>query len=270
MTKMANNIRTLVEESVSRTPDKIFFIFKDEEITYEEFLKNINRVANGFLSLGVKKEDKVAILLTNCLEFPYCWLAANMIGAILVPVNTSFVDKEIEYVLNHSEAKLLVTSENYLERIEGIRRDIPFIKNIVNVNGTNRSKTIPFSSLLENPPHLKRINIRGEDIATIGYTSGTTGNPKGCVKTHESVVHFVDTEGKLFQLSSEDRIITAQPFHYGDPRMFTLMAMMHNATIVVLERFSSSKFWDQVRQYNITRFFLAGAMTSFLYNVPAF
>ena len=128
---MANNIRTLVEESVSRTPDKIFFIFKDEEITHEKYLKNINGVANGFLSLGVKKEDKVAILLTNCLEFPYCWLAANIIGAILVPVNTGFVDKEIEYVLNHSEAKLLVTSEDYLERIEGIRRDIPFIRTLL-------------------------------------------------------------------------------------------------------------------------------------------
>ena len=268
MTKKTNNIRTLVEESVGRTPDKTFFIFKDEEIAYQEFLKSINRVANGFISLGVKKGDKVAILLANCVEFPYSWLAANMIGAILVPVNTSFVDKEIEYVLNHSEAKLLVTSESYLERIEGIRRNIPFIESVIDISASNRSKTIPFSSLLKNPSHLKQINISGEDIATIGYTSGTTGNPKGCVKTHESVVHFADTEGKLFQLSSEDRIITAQPFHYGDPRMFTLMAMMYNATIVLLERFSSSKFWDQVRQYNITRFFLAGAMTSFLYNVP--
>jgi len=65
----------------------------------------VNRIANGFLNLGVKKGDKVAILLRNCLEFPYCWLAANMIGAVMVPVNNRFVGDEAMYILNHSEAK---------------------------------------------------------------------------------------------------------------------------------------------------------------------
>jgi len=105
----AKSIRELLEESAGLTPDKTLFTFKDQEATYETVLQTVNKVANGFLSLGVKKGDNVAILLPNCFEFPYCWLAANMIGAVMVPVNGRFVDEETKYILNHSEARLLVT-----------------------------------------------------------------------------------------------------------------------------------------------------------------
>ena len=263
-----NSIRRLFEDSVSRTPDKVFFIFKNEEKTYKEFIETVNRVANGFLSLGVKKGDKVAILLPNCLEFPYSWLAANMIGAVMVPVNTRFVTSEVKYILNHSEVRVLVTADKYLEGLEGIRKNLSHLEIIISIDTSDETYAIPYSKLLDNSPELKGVDIDQEDLAVILYTSGTTGNPKGCMASHDYFVHLAEVEARLFELSDRDRVLTAQPFYYMDPQWNTLMVMTRNASLVLAEKFSTSAFWDEIRHYDVTSFYCIGSMTSFLFNMP--
>ena len=263
-----DTIRSLVEKAVAKTPGKVFFIFKDEEITYEDFIDAVKRVANGLLCLGVRKGDRVAILLQNCVEFPYAWLAANMIGAVMVPVNGRFVEKEIRYVLGHSGAKVLVTSNEYLEAVDSIQGELPSLETLVNINGRTRN-TIAFEDLLTNSPELPPVEIESEkDLAVILYTSGTTGTPKGCMATHEYFVNLANVEADLFELKSEDRVLTAQPFYYMDPQWNTLMTVARNATVIVSEKFSPSKFWDEVSRYGVTCFYCIGSMTSFLYNMP--
>jgi crotonobetaine/carnitine-CoA ligase len=266
--RLDKNIRALVESSVSRTPSKPLFLFKGKEVTYGEVLDSVNRIANGFLNLGVRKGEKVAILLPNCLEFPYCWLAANMIGAVMVPVNNRFVGDEAKYILNHSEAKLLVTSNGFREMIAGIRNGLPFLEHIINIDNCNGEKDVPYSSLLENPAVLPAVDIGEDDLAVLLYTSGTTGNPKGCMASHYYFVNLADVEAELFDLTAEDRVFTAQPFYYMDPQWNTLMVMTRNASLAFAEKFSTSKFWDEVRQHGITCFYCIGSMTSFLFNMP--
>jgi crotonobetaine/carnitine-CoA ligase len=263
-----NNIRELLEESVSRSPEKTFFIFKDEEVTYEDFLATVSRVANGLLSLGVRKGDKVAIRQQNCLEFPYSWLAANMIGAVMVPVNSRLVEREIKHIINHSEARLLITSDDHLEMIRAMRKDLPLLDEIVNIDDSEARETIPFSELLDNPTDLRPVDVHENDLAAILYTSGTMGMPKGCMADHDYYLTLGNIIGRVYQLTSEDRVLTAQPFYYMDPQWNTMMVMTYNATLVLAERFSTSTFWDQVRQHNITFFYCIGSMTSFLYNMP--
>jgi len=263
-----NNLRELFEESANRTPSKVFFIFKNEEVTYKDFLENVNRVANGFLSLGIQKGDKVAILLANCLEFPYCWLAANMIGAIMVPISNRFIEEEVKYTLHHSEARLLITSADYLKMIEKIKKDLQFLDKVIDISNSNINKIIPFLSLFENPKDLSPVDLHEDDLSAILYTSGTTGYPKGCMVGHDYFLTLGDMMGKLFKLTSSDCVLTAQPFHHMDPQWNTTMVMTYNATLVLGERFSTSKFWDQIRQYKITCFYSIGSMNSFLYNMP--
>jgi crotonobetaine/carnitine-CoA ligase len=257
-----------LEQAASRNPDKALLVFKDQEVAYGDFLETMQRVAHGLLSLGVKKGDKVAILLPNCLEFPYSWLAANTIGAVMVPVNGRFVDEEVKYVLGHSEASVLVTSGSYMELVGGIKGELPRLEIIINVDGAHASDSIPFSALLDSAAGSLAVDVGPEDDAVILYTSGTTGHPKGCLASHEYFLNLGDIQGQLFQLTSADRVFTAQPFYYMDPQWNTIMCMMYNATLVLAERFSTSRFWDQVRDNRITCFYCIGSMTSFLYNMP--
>jgi carnitine-CoA ligase len=262
------NIRTLFEQSAARTPRKTFFVFKDQEITYQDFISAAKKAANGLLSLGVRKGDRVAILLQNCVEFPYAWLAANMIGAVMVPVNSRFVEREIAYVIGHSGARILVTSDEYLDTIDPIRAQLPSLESVVSVDGPSE-RAIAFSDLLMNSPDLAPVEIDGaSDPAVILYTSGTTGAPKGCMATHDYFVNLAYVQADLFGLASEDRVLTAQPFYYMDPQWNTLMVMTCNATVVVSEKFSTSKFWEEIRRYGVTCFYCIGSMTSFLFNMP--
>jgi crotonobetaine/carnitine-CoA ligase len=257
-----------LEDAVSRSPEKAFLVFPGKEVTYEDFLTTVLKVANGLRSLGVNKGDKLAILLPNRLEFPLSWLAANTIGAVMVPVNARFVDHEIEYVLRHSEASVLVTSQDHVETMERIKARLPHLSTIINVDDGEVPNTVAFSTLLHSPAELADFAIGPEDDAVILYTSGTTGMPKGCVATHEYFRNLGEIQGQLFQLTSEDRVFTAQPFYYVDPQWNTIMAMLYNATLVVAERFSTSRFWHQVRENRVTCFYCIGSMTSFLYNMP--
>jgi crotonobetaine/carnitine-CoA ligase len=258
-----------LEEAVSRSPDKTFLVFSDREVTYADFLERVHRVANGLLSLGVKKGDKLAILLVNRLEFPCAWLAANTVGAVMVPVNARFVDEEISYVLHHSEARLLVTSDHHLETAQRLKADLPHLHTVISVDQGGAPGAVPFSALLGSPAELPAVDIDAHDDAVILYTSGTTGAPKGCLATHEYYLNLGDAQAQLFQLTSRDRVFTAQPFYYMDPQWNTIMVMLYNATLVVAERFSTSHFWDQIRDNRITCFYCIGSMTSFLYNMPA-
>ena len=257
-----------LQQAVSRTPKKTFLVLGNREVTYASFLEGVHRVASGLLSLGVKKGDKVAILLPNRVEFPCAWLAANTIGAVMVPVNARFVDEEIRYVLNHSQASVLVTSDNHLETVERLKAHLPHLHTIISVDEGGAPGSVPFSALLDKPPELATVNIDADDDAVILYTSGTTGSPKGCLATHEYFLNLGDIQGQLFQLTSQDRVFTAQPFYYMDPQWNTIMVMLYNATLVVAEKFSTSQFWDRVRDNKITCFYCIGSMTSFLYNMP--
>jgi crotonobetaine/carnitine-CoA ligase len=262
------SIGEALQEAVSRSPEKAFLIFKDQESTYGDFLVTANRIANGLLSLGVREGDKIGILLPNRLEFPCAWLAANTIGAVMVPVNARFVDEEIRYVLHHSESSVLVTCDNHSETVQRLRTGLPYLHTIINVDEGGTPGTVPLSALLASPAQVPRANIDADDDAAILYTSGTTGSPKGCLATHEYFLKLGEIQGQLFQLTGQDRVFTAQPFYYMDPQWNTIMAMLYNATLVVAERFSTSQFWDQIGENRITCFYCIGSMTSFLYNMP--
>ena len=98
------NIRNFIESKVEKNPDKPFLYFEDEVLTYEEFDQKINQAANAFLDMGVKKSQRVCLMLPNVPEFLYGWFGLVKIGAVMVPINTAFKENETGYILNHSEA----------------------------------------------------------------------------------------------------------------------------------------------------------------------
>ena len=113
------NLRKLLEFQAETYPNKIFLIFIDrdegvEAVTYKEFNEKVNRLANGLISLGVKKGDFVTCNLPNSTGFCLTWFATSKIGAIMIPTNTMSQADEMEYMLNHSESTTLITDPEYV------------------------------------------------------------------------------------------------------------------------------------------------------------
>ncbi|MCJ7594434.1 MAG: AMP-binding protein, partial [Desulfobacterales bacterium] len=264
-------IRQVIETSSRKHPDKIFLYYGDERITYEQFNENANKAAHVFLNSGIGKGDRVCFFIPNSPEFLYGWFGLAKIGAVMVPINTAYRTEEVKYIVNHSEANTILVLSSLKEVVEQVRSEAPLLKNVMLLGGDiGNTGYIPFEEALKNAsPDLDPMNIDEEDVFQIMYTSGTTGPPKGVMQTNRSVVlvgygykHWVD-------ITPEDRLFTCLPLFHGNAQGYsTLGALASEAGLILVDRFSASSFWDQVRHYKATIFNYIGAMLTILSKQP--
>ncbi|MFC1819764.1 AMP-binding protein [Thermodesulfobacteriota bacterium] len=265
------NIRETIETIAKKNADKIFLYLGDQEITYKKFDENINKAANIFLDKGIKKGDHVCFFLPNCPEYIYGWFGLAKIGAILVPLNTAYRTEETRYIVNHSEANSILFHASLKHVIDRIKPETPRLKNFLSLGEDIKDiDYIPFEKELINAsPELDPIDICEEDICEIMYTSGTTGPSKGAMMTHKYWILTGSAFAHCLGLTHEDRVFTCLPFFHANAKGYSTMgALLSEASLIVVERFSASKFWEQIRHYNATEFNYMGAMLSILSKQP--
>jgi crotonobetaine/carnitine-CoA ligase len=265
------NIRELLEKQAEKHSDKIFLYFKEEKITYKDFNSNINRIANAFKKMGVKKGEMLAIMLPNLPEFLYTWMGLNKIGAIEVPVNINFKEGELQYILQHSEAVGIVIHQDYYPILTVIKKeDLPHLKNIIFCGEeVSPTGTISFSTLLNEGPELKEVSISETDPAICIYTSGTTDRPKGVLNSHRSWVLTGQAYTYTVGITPEDRIMTPNPLFHANAQVYSTMgSLAAGASLILLKRFSSSQILEQARHYKATKMVLVQAVTPWVWNRP--
>ena len=265
------NLRELLEMQSKKNPDKVFLYFADQEVTYKEFNENVNRAANAFLNLGVKKGDRVCFFLPNCPEYLYGWLGLAKIGAILVPVNTNYKTEETKYILRHSQANTLVVHKSLKEIVERIKAETPSLKTFLTLGQEDREAGyLQFEDALWNSStELGHTDVGEQDLCEIMYTSGTTGPSKGVMMTHEYWLINGYGYSHPMDVKPKDRLYTCLPlFHANAQGYSTLGALTAGASLILAERFSATRFWDQIRHYKATVFNFIGAMLTILSKQP--
>jgi crotonobetaine/carnitine-CoA ligase len=265
------NIRELLEAQSKRNPDKVFLYFAEQEVTYREFNQNINRAANVFFDLGIKKGDRVCFFLPNCPEFLYGWLGLAKIGAVLVPININYKTEESKYIVNHSEANSILFHASLVDVVEKIRPIAPSLKNFLLLGeDTKNSDYVSFEKALANAStELGPTDVDEEDLCEIMYTSGTTGPSKGVMISHKYWILNGYGYRYPMDVTPEDRLFTCLPFFHANAQGYSTMgALTSGASLIVVERFSASKFWDQIRRYKATIFNYMGAMLTILSKQP--
>jgi carnitine-CoA ligase len=261
------NIRELIETQSKKNPGKVFLYFGEQEITYEAFDHNINKAANMFLDLGIRKGDRVCFLLPNCPEFLYGWLGLAKIGAILVPINTNYKTEETRYIINHSEANTILVHSSLKKVIESIRSETPSLRNFFLLGvDTGTGSYSSFDEAVRNASsNLRPTEVSEEDLCEIMYTSGTTGPSKGVMMTHKYWIINGYGYSHPMDVNPQDRLFTCLPFFHANVQGYSTMgALTAGASLIVVERFSAAKFWDQIRQYKATVFNFIGAMLTIL------
>lgn len=265
------DLRALIEKQSSKSPDKVFLYFGEQEVTYREFNETINRAANVFLDLGIKKGDRVCFFLPNCPEFLYAWFGLAKIGAVLVPINTNYRTEETKYIVNHSEANSILVHSSLREVVDHIRPETPLLENFLLLGeDIKNSDYVSFEEVLKNAStDLVPIDIGEEDLCEIMYTSGTTGPSKGVMMTHQYWIINGFGYSYPMDVKPEDRLFTCLPFFHANAQGYsTLGALTAGASLIVVEWFSASKFWDQIRHYKATVFNYIGAMLTILSKQP--
>lgn len=176
--------------------DRVAILCGDESITYGQVAERSNRVANGLRSMGLRREERVMLLLLDGPAFVYSFLGVLKLGAVAIPTNTLLKPHDYRYLLNDSRARALIVGESLLPAVNAIPREkLPDLEHVI-IAGKPSQDARSLDDLLTHPAELAIADTSRDDAAFWLYSSGTTGFPKGAVHLHHDVVHTVELYGR--------------------------------------------------------------------------
>ena len=241
----------LVRKAGQMNPDGAAMVFEDGFVVSRgDFVDRVERFA-GYLRDRIELGDRVAIMLGNRTEFMVAWLAVLANRGILVSINPQAKDHDTAHALTDSGSIILIAGEEQREVVEAVVAGCPDLREVLWVGEPEPDGLLAYSAESERLP-LAEAACHRMDIANVYYTSGTTGLPKGCMIDHEYWLRQIDIDLRLHPKGPDDRILCCLQFYYMDPGLLFLMALHAGGPMVVMRRFSVSRFWDVVRTNDVT------------------
>lgn len=283
--KAPRTVIDLLDRNIRDFPQREAFVsvsyLTGQEVrwTWEAFDNATDQWANALKRVGVKKGVKVALLLANCAECYLTYIAVLKLGAVLVPVNTRLVGRELEYIFNHSESELMIFGEAHLPMIEGIRSSLHFLKKFIVLAKEELSVpswALSFRKLRDQElPKKVKVKISGDDQADLLYTTGTTGRPKGCILTHTNKVACGRMIGNTFGIRrlwyGWDRYQNAFPFFTSSGTSSYFMPWLYYGYTVILEpAFNVERALETMQKEKSTIYMAAPSMFILIMNHPNF
>ncbi len=179
-----------------RRGDKPAILCGDRTVTYHQLHEGVNRFGNALIDLGVRMEERVAILVPDTPEWVFAFFGAIKIGAVAVPMNTMLKSEDYEYLLNDSRARVLVVHPSLLDRIDEIRGKLRYLQHVV-VDGQASGGDLCLQDVLQAAStELEPVDTSKDDMAFWLYSSGTTGFPKGAIHLHHDMIVEADLYGR--------------------------------------------------------------------------
>jgi acyl-CoA synthetase (AMP-forming)/AMP-acid ligase II len=223
------------------------------EMTWRVFDEKANRMANLLIKRGIKKGDKVAILLMNCLEWLPIYFGILKAGAIAVPLNFRYTAEEIKYCLGLSDTVALIFGPEFIGRMEAIYDQIPKVKTLFFAGEGRPSFAECYDRLTANcsseaPP----IQLSDEDDAVIYFSSGTTGFPKAILHTHQSLMSACITEQKHHGQTREDNFLCIPPLYHTGAKMHWFGSFLAGSKAVLLRGIKPEWILRTVSEEKIT------------------
>ena len=187
--------------------EKVAVLCEDRSFTYAQLQAGTNRIGNGLKGLGVRMEDRVALLLLDTEIFPQAFFGAIKMGAVPVCLNTLMQPRDYLYFLNDGRTRVLIIDAALLGAVEPIRGDLRFLEHTVVVNGPAPEWAMSFDKLIEgHPSQMDMAPTTPDDACFWLYSSGSTGEPKGAVHLQHDMVYSVETYGKQVLGIREDDV----------------------------------------------------------------
>jgi long-chain acyl-CoA synthetase len=266
--------------SAQAAPQRTALMYRDIRVSYSELAGKVRRLASRIQVLGVRRGDRVAILLDNSPEFIYGYFAGLLAGAVLVPTNTFLVNPEIDYIYRDADISLLLTGDRFAERIKPILQGFPNLKAVMVAAGESSpmpgtGDTPPFLDLnteisLGDPRfHPEQTDLEG-GLAVLQYTSGTTGKPKGVMLSHHNLVSNAIAVSKATEIIDGDRFVLALPaFHSFSQTVCVITAMVTGTGISVVPRIDRAELGYSLINHRPTIFPGVPALFHMLSMAPA-
>ncbi len=253
-------ITDLLERRARERPEHPFVVTPHGEVGFAAMHDAALRCAARLAQLGVGAGDHVALLAGNSAAFLAVWFGINLRGAVAVTLNNQLLGDGLRYSLDQSEAKVLVADREWHDsraaQLDERQRALPCI--VIEDDASFLASLQAFASA-------EPVRVAGSEAATIMYTSGTTGLPKGVVNCHESYLAVGRATAQALAITGTDRIMVFLPLFHTNPQMYAVMsALTQGATLVLLPRFSAGTFFDDAVRFRATGFTFVGTVLSIL------
>ncbi len=259
----------ILRKQAQRIGERVFVVCGDERITYAEANRRADRVAAAFHALGVAKGERVALLLHNRAAYLDLWFGLSRIGAIQLPLNTAYKGPQLLHSLRRAPVSVVVVEDALLPELEAIIDQIAAIKTLI-VLGSSKPRANckhMFLNDILSRPHAAppAVTIGGADVGAIMNTSGTTGPSKGVLLSHAQQYILGRNIANDMALTEHDVYYNFFPlFHNTAQAMITLPVLLTGAQMVLIDRFSVTRFWADVREHGCTAFYYIGEILRIL------
>ena len=268
---MIPSIGHIPAEAAKQFGDKTALVLPDRSLSFNELDKLSNSFANALMTLGIQPGDRVTLYSGNCWEWVVSYYGALKTGAVINPINVMLTPSEVEFVANDCGASIVIASHEKALSLKSVKENAQVRELIAFGDTALPEGMLSFNELLAAGSDAFQIpEIEADSLSTIGYTSGTTGHPKGACLSHHSIVLNVAMTALMHQRSDRDTVVTALPCPHVYGNVVMSGAIQNGMTLVLHPSFEEQTILKSIQEHRATLFEGVPTMFMFLLNHPEF
>lgn len=205
----------LLVRNANKFPEKKAVVFEDVALTYRELNERVNRLANAMMDLGLRKGDRVGVLVHNCHQFIEVYFACAKTGSMFCPYNSHLREWELKDVIDYSSPRILVLDRDYASQIAGLRADLGSVETYICLQKPDENFTKDYEVLIsEGKVEEPGVTVLEEDVQSIIFTAGTTGKPKGAMRTHRHLVSDAYSSVIELKVGYDESVLIVFPMYH--------------------------------------------------------
>ena len=268
---MIPSIGHIPAEAAKQFGDKTALVLPDRSLSFNELDKLSNCFANALITLGIQPGDRITLYSGNCWEWVVSYYGALKTGAVINPINVMLTPTEVEFVANDCGASIVIASHEKALSLKSVKENSQVRELIAFGDDALPDGMLSFNELLAAGGDAFQIpEIDPDSLSTIGYTSGTTGHPKGACLSHHGIVLNVAMTALMHQRSDRDTVVTALPCPHVYGNVVMSGAIQNGMTLVLHPNFEEQTILSSIQEHKATLFEGVPTMFMFLLNHPEF
>ena len=267
---MLDHIGQIPAAAAAKFSDRQALVFEERSLSFNDLNDLIERAAGGLSELGIAPGDTVTLYAANSWEWVVSYYAIARLGAVINPVNTMLTPDEIEYVVKDCGARAIIASPEKVDAIMGVK-EVSNVEAIISFGSDIAEGAVSFDALIAaNITAPAPVDVEPSSLSTIGYTSGTTGRPKGAMQSHRAVIVNGAMTSQMHMRGADDTVVSALPCPHVYGNVLMNGMMMFGTKLVLHQKFDPAAVLADIAKHKATIFDGVPTMYMFMLNSPAF